>query len=77
MAVEAARSLPIGFSARWPLAVWSGFGFFVILVSGLSFAAWFYYRREEENLTLSLSFLLLPIILPILVVNFVRFFAIR
>lgn len=76
-AVRAAQSLPIGFSSNWPFIVWAGFGFFALLVVGLMAASWVFYGREENNVTLALTSLLLILTLPILLVGFVNYFALR
>ncbi|HEY0076849.1 MAG TPA: hypothetical protein VGB77_22385 [Abditibacteriaceae bacterium] len=77
IATIAATSNAPGLTVSWPLLAWSGFAVYALLVLGLSATSWFYYRREEDNIAVILTSLLLPVTLPILAYSIVRFFAVR
>jgi len=77
MAGVAALTSAPGLTVRWPLIAWSAFAVYSLLVLGLSAASWLYYRREEENVSVVLTSLLLPVTLPLLAYSMVRFFAVR
>ena len=77
MAIVAAASSPPGFNSSWPLIAWAGFAAYIALVLALCAASWLYYKREEDNIALVLSSLVLVITLPIVAYSFVRFFALR
>ena len=77
MAIIAVASKPPGFDTSWPLIAWSGFAGYILLVLALSAASWLFYRREEGNVALVLTTLVLVVTLPILAYSFVHFFAVR